>query len=79
MEFVNKLLALKLKEKGFDSIVNTVALCPNCHRQMHYGINNLTYINTLANKTLQYIDNDTNFTTKEKNQLKAKHKKNFGK
>lgn len=68
---------IALKEKGFDSIVNTVALCPNCHRQMHHGINNVTHINTLANKTLQYIDNDTNFTTKEKNQLKTKHKKNF--
>lgn len=27
----------KLAENGSDTIVNAVALCPNCHRELHYG------------------------------------------
>jgi hypothetical protein len=27
-----------LANNGIDSIINTVALCPNCHRMMHLGI-----------------------------------------
>ena len=23
---------------GEDTIYNTVAICPNCHRELHYGI-----------------------------------------
>ena len=26
-----------LSEGGLDSVDNTIALCPNCHRQKHYG------------------------------------------
>lgn len=28
-----------LSENGDDTIENTIALCPNCHRHAHYGIN----------------------------------------
>jgi len=28
-----------LANNGKDTIENTVALCPNCHREAHYGIN----------------------------------------
>lgn len=28
---------IKLAEKGADTITNTVAVCPNCHRELHYG------------------------------------------
>ncbi|EGX6952625.1 HNH endonuclease [Aeromonas hydrophila] len=28
-----------LAEGGSDTISNTVALCPNCHRELHYGVN----------------------------------------
>lgn len=28
-----------LAEGGEDSLENTIALCPNCHREMHYGAN----------------------------------------
>jgi 5-methylcytosine-specific restriction enzyme A len=28
-----------LADKGSDTITNAVALCPNCHRELHYGIN----------------------------------------
>lgn len=29
-----------LAERGKDIVKNTVGLCPNCHREAHYGINN---------------------------------------
>lgn len=27
----------KLAEKGSDTVTNAVAICPNCHRELHYG------------------------------------------
>ncbi|MCP8465506.1 HNH endonuclease [Pseudomonas sp. ZM23] len=27
----------KLADKGSDSVTNAVAICPNCHRELHYG------------------------------------------
>ncbi|MBK7899397.1 MAG: HNH endonuclease [Betaproteobacteria bacterium] len=27
----------KLAEKGADTTTNAVAICPNCHRELHYG------------------------------------------
>ena len=30
---------LSLAQGGEDTIFNSVALCPNCHRELHYGIN----------------------------------------
>jgi hypothetical protein len=30
---------ITLSEGGSDTIDNTVALCPNCHRNLHYGLN----------------------------------------
>ena len=29
----------QLTDRGSDTIVNAVALCPNCHKELHYGIN----------------------------------------
>jgi 5-methylcytosine-specific restriction enzyme A len=29
----------QLAEQGSDTITNAVALCPNCHRELHYGAN----------------------------------------
>ncbi|MFZ7119481.1 MAG: HNH endonuclease [Eubacteriaceae bacterium] len=28
---------IPLSKGGYDSIDNTIAVCPNCHREMHYG------------------------------------------
>jgi DNA-binding CsgD family transcriptional regulator len=28
-----------LSDGGSDSIANTIAVCPNCHRELHYGMN----------------------------------------
>ncbi|EIX4877475.1 HNH endonuclease [Vibrio vulnificus] len=30
---------IPLSEKGSDTVSNTVALCPNCHRMLHFGDN----------------------------------------
>ena len=45
---------IPLSEGGEDSISNTVSLCPNCHRELHYAHNRLelrdrlfNYLNTL--------------------------------
>lgn len=29
---------IPLSENGEDTVENTIALCPNCHRKLHYGI-----------------------------------------
>lgn len=30
----------QLSENGSDTVTNAIAICPNCHRELHYGINN---------------------------------------
>lgn len=29
-----------LSEGGKDNVINAIALCPNCHRKVHYGVKN---------------------------------------
>ncbi|WP_421199661.1 HNH endonuclease [Aeromonas enteropelogenes] len=36
-----------LADGGSDTVSNTVALCPNCHRELHHGRNKLTVLNEL--------------------------------
>ena len=45
-----------LSEGGEDSIENTVALCPNCHRKMH--VVNLQEDIDKLNRIANEIDND---------------------
>lgn len=40
----------KLAEKGADSTENAVAVCPNCHRELHYGQNSKTLVENLYEK-----------------------------
>jgi len=40
----------KLAEKGADSTENAVAVCPNCHRELHYGQNSKDLVETLYEK-----------------------------
>jgi 5-methylcytosine-specific restriction protein A len=28
---------IPLSEGGFDTVGNAIAVCPNCHRELHYG------------------------------------------
>jgi hypothetical protein len=30
---------IRLADKGPDTVQNAIALCPNCHRELHYGVN----------------------------------------
>ena len=37
----------QLADQGSDTITNAVALCPNCHRELHYGQNGLVLVEHL--------------------------------
>lgn len=41
---------LPLSENGADTVLNAVALCPNCHRELHYGKNTEEKNNQLIEK-----------------------------
>jgi 5-methylcytosine-specific restriction protein A len=41
---------LPLSEGGSDTIKNTVAVCPNCHMEFHYGAGKTDFRNTVVNK-----------------------------
>ena len=28
---------VRLADGGYDTVANAIALCPNCHRESHYG------------------------------------------
>ncbi|PCK05785.1 MAG: HNH endonuclease [Alteromonadaceae bacterium] len=45
----------QLADGGEDTIANTVALCPNCHRELHYGVNRLEKINLVYSKISRLI------------------------
>ena len=68
---------IPLAKKGKDSIVNTVALCPNCHKLMHYGKNGKQNLQKLKDKLKMYIKNDNNISAKEIDVLIEEYKKNF--
>ena len=39
-----------LAEGGSDTVHNTIAICPNCHRELHYGIEADRLVDTLYGK-----------------------------
>lgn len=39
-----------LSEGGPDTVANTVAVCPNCHRRLHYGSDNGAYTDTIRTR-----------------------------
>lgn len=41
---------LRLADRGEDTIHNTVALCPNCHRRLHYGRDKVVLAKRLVEK-----------------------------
>ena len=45
----------QLADGGSDTITNAVALCPNCHREMHYGIDRDRLISKLYSKVPRLI------------------------
>jgi 5-methylcytosine-specific restriction protein A len=40
----------RLADRGADTIWNALALCPNCHREMHYGIDKERLIRSMQSK-----------------------------
>ena len=42
-----------LSEGGSDTKENAVGLCPNCHRELHYGANQLSLMRSLYKKVLR--------------------------
>lgn len=53
-----------LAENGPDSIYNTVALCPNCHRKMH-SLKLKKDINKLISKVKKYLEEDNDLKNLE--------------
>ena len=45
----------RLADGGSDRIENTVALCPNCHREMHYGVNRDEKLEILYTKVSRLV------------------------
>lgn len=45
----------QISNGGSDTITNTVALCPNCHREIHYGENRDAIINSLYSEISRLI------------------------
>ncbi|MFI3330001.1 MAG: HNH endonuclease signature motif containing protein, partial [bacterium] len=48
---------IALSDEGIDHTSNTVALCPNCHRKMHYGDLSLEEENKIILKLLEATKN----------------------
>lgn len=45
----------RLADGGSDTVTNTVALCPNCHRELHYGINKVELVRSMYKKLLRLV------------------------
>ena len=45
----------RLADGGSDTVSNAVALCPNCHREMHYGINKSTLVSSMYKKVSRLV------------------------
>lgn len=44
-----------LADGGSDTVANAIALCPNCHREMHYGITKSTLVNSMYKKLSRLV------------------------
>ena len=45
----------RLVDGGSDTIENAIAVCPNCHRELHYGESRENLVNSLYSKTKRLI------------------------
>ncbi len=46
---------LPLSQEGSDTITNTVALCPNCHKELHFGAQSTNLTNKLYDKVPRLV------------------------
>lgn len=45
----------QLADQGSDTVSNAVALCPNCHREAHYGENSKALIDRLYQRIMRLV------------------------
>lgn len=45
----------QLADNGSDTVTNVVALCPNCHREAHYGENSRTMVSQLYERVNRLV------------------------
>ncbi|CAG9297933.1 HNH endonuclease [Celerinatantimonas diazotrophica] len=45
----------RLADGGSDTVSNAVALCPNCHREMHYGVNKSSLVSSMYSKLSRLV------------------------
>jgi len=45
----------QLADNGSDTVTNAVALCPNCHREAHYGENSRTLVSGLYERVSRLV------------------------
>jgi 5-methylcytosine-specific restriction protein A len=45
----------QLADNGSDTVTNAVALCPNCHREAHYGENSRTLVSQLYERVSRLV------------------------
>jgi len=45
----------RLADNGSDSITNAIAICPNCHRELHYGQNKDILLTTIYSQVSRLI------------------------
>jgi len=48
---------IHLANNGADTVDNTVAVCPNCHKELHYGVNSLALSELVYKKVPQLTKN----------------------
>ncbi|MCG7893228.1 MAG: HNH endonuclease [Candidatus Thiodiazotropha taylori] len=46
----------RLTDGGSDTITNTIAVCPNCHRELHYGANRTQLLKTIYSKVTRLFE-----------------------
>lgn len=45
----------RLADGGSDTVANAIALCPNCHREIHYGITKSALVNSMYKKLSRLV------------------------
>ena len=45
----------QLADDGSDTVTNAVALCPNCHKELHYGENSLALVARLCDRVTRLV------------------------
>lgn len=65
---------VQLSNKGDDKVYNCVALCPNCHKELHYGKLSVEKINVITKILYKSLISDSNFDNDTIKQFKTYHK-----